>query len=134
MSLFSDILGCFNSSLRCYNFVQGTGVVLIIMFVVISLWSMASSTQVFINQKKSTNEVYLVILGTSRTRPGSSVLYNRGWEKDFWANLKTLEKFPVLRPHEIWSQRQNLVFFQQKSLNFWCCHNLSEQTFLFLTS
>ena len=49
--------------LRCNRFVQGTGIVSIISFDVITFRSMGSSTQVYVSQRKSRVKVSIYIGG-----------------------------------------------------------------------
>ena len=103
VSLFSDVSDSFNSSVgRCNNFIQGTGVLLIINFVLIQLRSMeVLHSGLFVTKKALIVSIYM----GDRLKPFVEVMFCTAKlnNKTFGLFKKLGNGRPRLRPCQIWS-------------------------------
>ena len=89
----------------------------LLLLIFLSLKIMASSTQVYIIEKKS-GVIFFSLYWESKTVLAICLLLRKHRKFVFEPLRRFRNKRPKLRFHQIWSKLPNLVVFQQKSLNF----------------
>ena len=96
--LFSGVPFGFISRVRIRNnFIQGAGVVAIIILISITLRSMGSFTQVYFNERKVMLKLQF-ILGAVKNRLGSSIAYYQAQQQNFWAFQEAWVQTPKASP------------------------------------